>query len=98
MSSVDSGREGGVLLDAGAGNFALHADAFGRKTENYRVPGYPYLVAPGAVELPFATQPDGFNGRQPNSQTRSNEESVGGSISSKAVLPASPTTRNGLHA
>jgi iron complex outermembrane receptor protein len=29
--------------------------------------------------LPFATQPDRFNGRQPNSRTRSHEASVGGS-------------------
>jgi iron complex outermembrane receptor protein len=79
VSSVDNGREGGVLFDTGAGNFAFHADAFGRQTENYRVPSYPYLVAPDAAELPFATQPSGFNGRQPNSWTRSNEQSVGGS-------------------
>ena len=79
VSSVDNGREGGVLFDTGAGNFAFHADAFGRRTDNYRVPSYPYLVAPDAAELPFATQPSGFNGRQPNSWTRSNEQSVGGS-------------------
>jgi iron complex outermembrane recepter protein len=79
VSSFDNGREGGVLLDSGAGNFAFHGDLFGRQTENYRVPSYPYLVAPDPAELPFATQPGGFNGRQPNSGTRSNEFSVGGS-------------------
>ena len=79
VSSADNGREGGVLLDAGGGNVAVHADAFGRKTGNYRVPNYPYLAAPDPAELPFATQPGGFQGRQPNSQTRSNEASVGGS-------------------
>ena len=31
VSSVDRGVEGGILLDAGAGNFAVHADAYGRK-------------------------------------------------------------------
>ena len=76
---VDNGREGGVLFDTGAGNFAFHGDTFGRQTDNYRVPSYPYLVAPDPAELPFATQPSGFNGRQPNSWTRSNEFSVGGS-------------------
>src|SRR5581483_9246147 len=35
FSSVDRGVEGGVLLDAGGGNFALHADAYGRKTGDY---------------------------------------------------------------
>jgi iron complex outermembrane receptor protein len=79
VSSVDNGREGGVLLDTGGGNFAFHADAFGRRTENYRVPSYPYLVVPNPDELSFATQPGSFNGRQPNSGTRSNEASVGGS-------------------
>jgi iron complex outermembrane receptor protein len=66
-------------MDTGAGNFAFHADAFGRATDSYRVPAYPYLTAPDAAELPFATQPQAFNGRQPNSWTRSNEYSVGGS-------------------
>jgi iron complex outermembrane receptor protein len=79
VSSVDNGREGGVLLDTGGGSFAFHADAFGRQTGNYQVPSYPYLVAPDPGELPFATQPGSFNGRQPNSWTRSNEVSVGGS-------------------
>ena len=79
VSSVDNGREGGVLLDTGAGNFAFHADGFGRQTGNYRIPTYPYLVAPNPAESPFATQPGTFNGRQPNSWTRSNEASAGGS-------------------
>jgi iron complex outermembrane receptor protein len=69
VSSVDNGLEGGVLLDAGGGNFAFHADAYGRKTDDYRVPSYPYANAPG---LPF-------NGRQSNSSTRSTGGSVGGS-------------------
>ncbi len=68
-----------MLLDAGAGNFAFHADAFGRRTQDYRVPSYPYLTAPDEAELPFATQPGAFNKRQPNSWTRSDEASVGGS-------------------
>jgi iron complex outermembrane receptor protein len=79
VSSADNGRAGGVLFDSGAGNFAFHADAFGRRTDNYRVPSYPYLVVPDATELPFGMQPQGFNGRQPNSWTHSSEASVGGS-------------------
>jgi iron complex outermembrane receptor protein len=31
MTTVDNGLEGAVLLDAGYGNFAIHADAFGRR-------------------------------------------------------------------
>jgi iron complex outermembrane receptor protein len=39
VSSVDQGREGGVLLDAGGNNVAIHADAFARRTEDYAIPG-----------------------------------------------------------
>ena len=39
ISSVDLGREGAVLLDAGGNNFAIHADAFARRTEDYAIPG-----------------------------------------------------------
>ncbi|MBX9844778.1 MAG: TonB-dependent receptor [Xanthobacteraceae bacterium] len=74
-SSVDSGIEGAQIVDVGAGNFAFHGDVFGRKTRDYRIPSYPYL---GEVE-PFATTPGSFNGRQPNSGTRSDGWSVGGS-------------------
>jgi iron complex outermembrane receptor protein len=79
VSSVDNGREGGVLLDTGLANFAFHADGFARQTGDYRIPSYPYLAVPDPAELPRATQPGGFNGRQPNSWTRSNEFSAGGS-------------------
>jgi iron complex outermembrane receptor protein len=78
-TSVDNGLDGAVLLDAGAGNFAVHGDAFGRKAEAYRVPHYPYLAAPDPATAPNATQPGNFNGRQPNSALHNNGESVGGS-------------------
>src|SRR5207247_1209912 len=69
VNSVDRGVEGGVLLDAGGGHFALHADAYGRKTSDYYIPSYPYLFDP--------TKP--FNGHQPNSATRTDGASIGGS-------------------
>jgi iron complex outermembrane receptor protein len=69
VSSVDRGVEGGVLLDAGGGNFAVHADAYGRKASDYNIPGYPYLFD--------QTRP--VNGRQPNSSTQADGASVGGS-------------------
>ena len=47
VSSVDRGGEGGILLDAGGGNFAIHADAYGRKSGDYNIPSYPYLFDPG---------------------------------------------------
>ena len=38
-TSGDNGLEGGVLADAAAGNVAVHADAFGRTADDYRIPG-----------------------------------------------------------
>jgi len=78
-TSVDNGLNGSVLLDAGGGNFAMHADAFGRQTQDYRVPHYPYLTAPNPIDAPNATQPGAFNGRQPNSAARTDGQAVGGS-------------------
>jgi iron complex outermembrane recepter protein len=69
VSSVDRGVEGGILLDAGGGNFAVHADAYGRKASDYNIPGYPYLFD--------QTRP--VNGRQPNSAAQADGASVGGS-------------------
>ncbi|EIG58269.1 TonB-dependent receptor [Bradyrhizobium sp. WSM1253] len=70
FSSVDRGVESGVLLDTGGGNFALHADVYGRNTTDYSIPSYPYLAD--------QTRPV-VNGRQPNSATRSDGASIGGS-------------------
>jgi iron complex outermembrane receptor protein len=39
LSSVDNGRNGSALVEAGAGNFVVHADAFKRISEDYRIPG-----------------------------------------------------------
>jgi iron complex outermembrane recepter protein len=69
VNSVDRGVDGGILLDGGGNNFAVHADAYGRKTSDYSIPSYPYLNNP---TLPF-------NGRQPNSSTQSDGASIGGS-------------------
>ena len=71
VTTVDDGLDGAVILDAGAGNFAFHADAFGRRADDYRIPRYPYLP-PRDQTLPF-------NGRQPNSSMRADGQSVGGS-------------------
>jgi iron complex outermembrane recepter protein len=71
-TSVDSGLEGAVSLDAGAGNIAVHADAYGRRAADYRIPTYPYL-------FPDPVDPPAVGGRQPNSAFRSNGYAVGGS-------------------
>jgi iron complex outermembrane receptor protein len=69
VSSVDRGTEGGILLDAGGGNFAIHADAYGRRSGDYSIPSYPYLFD--------QTRP--VNGRQPNSAAQADGASIGGS-------------------
>src|SRR5882762_2274230 len=69
VSSVDRGVDSGILLDTGGGNFAFHADAYGRKASDYSIPSYPYLFDPAKP----------FNGRQPNSAMQANGASIGGS-------------------
>ena len=71
VTNVDRGLEGSVLLDAGKGNFALHADAHGRTAGDYRIPSYPYRDP--------ADQGLAFNGRQPNSSARSDGQAIGAS-------------------
>jgi iron complex outermembrane receptor protein len=61
--------DGAILIDTGGGNYALHADAYGRKATDYTIPSYPYLFDPAKP----------FNGRQPNSAAQGDGASVGGS-------------------
>ena len=86
LHQVDNGLDGAVILDAGAGNFAFHADAFGRRGDDYRIPRYPYLP-PRDQTLPF-------NGRQPNSSHRADGQSVGGSYVFDAGFVGVAVTRN----
>lgn len=69
FDSVNRGVEGGILLDGGGNNFAIHADAYGRNTSDYYIPGYPYRFD--------NTRPVGSH--QPNSATQSDGASIGGS-------------------
>lgn len=71
LTSVDRGLEGNVLLDAGQGNVAVHADAFGRSANDYRIPSYPYLFPPDPAPA--------VAGKQPNSALSSDGGSVGAS-------------------
>lgn len=88
VSSVDRGVEGGILLDAGGGNFAIHADAYGRKAGDYNIPGYPYLFD--------QTRP--VNGRQPNSASQADGASIGGSyIFDGGFIGAAITQNNSLY-
>jgi iron complex outermembrane receptor protein len=84
VSSVDRGVEGGILMDAGGGNFAVHADAYGRKAGDYNVPSYPYLFEPGRP----------FDGRQPNSAAQADGASVGGSYIFQGGFIGAAITQN----
>jgi iron complex outermembrane recepter protein len=88
VSSVDRGVDGGILLDTGAGNFAFHADAFGRKASDYDIPSYPYLFD--------HTRP--VNGRQPNSAMQADGASIGGSyIFTGGFIGAAITQNDSLY-
>ncbi len=84
VSSVDRGVDGGILLDTGGGNFAFHADAYGRKASDYSIPSYPYLFDP--------TKP--FNGRQPNSAMQADGASIGGSYIFQGGFIGAAITQN----
>ncbi len=87
-TTVDNGLEGGVLLDGAAGNVAVHVDAFGRRADDYRIPGYPYLFAPGRP----------FNGTQPNSAAHVDSESAGASwIFNEGFVGFAVTQNNALY-
>jgi iron complex outermembrane recepter protein len=88
VSSVDRGVDGGILIDTGAGNFAFHADAFGRKAGDYNIPSYPYLFD--------QTRP--VNGRQPNSSMQADGASIGGSyLFSGGFIGAAITQNDALY-
>lgn len=87
-TTADSGLEGAALVDAAAGNVAIHADAYGRTAQDYRVPRYPYLLD--------ATRP--FNGRQPNSALRTDGASAGASyIFDQGFVGAAVTQNDALY-
>ena len=88
VNSVDGGVDGGVLLDTGAGNFAFHADAYGRKAGDYSIPSYPYLF----------DRTKAFNGQQPNSSMQADGASVGGSyIFNGGFIGAAITQNDSLY-
>jgi len=88
VTSVDRGLESGLLVDAAAGNVAIHADAFGRRAGDYRIPSYPYLFD--------QTRP--FGGRQPNSAARTDGGSIGASyIFDQGFVGLAVTQNNALY-
>jgi iron complex outermembrane recepter protein len=84
VNSVDRGADGAILLDTGAGNFAFHADAFGRKSSDYYIPSYPYLFD--------RTRPVGSY--QPNSAAQADGASIGGSYFFQGGFIGAAITQN----
>ena len=39
LSTVDNGRNGAAIVEAGSGNFVVHADTFARSASDYSIPG-----------------------------------------------------------
>jgi iron complex outermembrane receptor protein len=39
FSSIDNGRDGSALVEAGSGNFVVHVDTFKRTADDYGIPG-----------------------------------------------------------
>ena len=61
VSTVDAGLEQAALVDVGQGNFALHADAHGRRASDYAIPSYPYLTPTDPAPLVFGRQPNSYH-------------------------------------
>lgn len=89
-TTVDKGRDGAALLDVGGGNFAIHADTWGRRNGDYQIPGYPYLLP---------EQPAPVVGRwQPNSAQQSSGGSIGGSyVFDRGFFGVAMTTFDSLY-
>ena len=79
-----SERSGAAMLEAGNGQFALHADMASRRTDDLKIPGYARSSRQRAVDDPAVEQP---YGRLPNSSSSSDSGAVGASLTSdKAYL------------
>jgi hypothetical protein len=55
--TVDNALENATLLDVGRGNVAFHMDVHGRRSSDYRIPGYPYPFPPDPPPPVFGRQP-----------------------------------------
>jgi iron complex outermembrane receptor protein len=87
-TSVDNGREGAVLLDAAGASVAVHADAYGRTADDYRVPRSPYRFDPARP----------FTGTQANAAVRTDGASAGASyIFNEGFVGAAVTQNNALY-
>ncbi|AUL18582.1 TonB-dependent receptor [Bordetella holmesii] len=72
-TSANNGRSGGAQVEAGNGNFALHADVYGRDTDALRIPGDARSARLRAAEPDVSSARD----RLPNSDGRDSGGAIG---------------------
>jgi iron complex outermembrane recepter protein len=77
VGSADRERSGAVVLEAGIGQFALHADAYQRNHRDVAIPGFSRSARQRALDDPGLEQ---SNGRLPNSFNQSEGGAIGGSM------------------
>lgn len=77
IGSVDRERSGAVVVEAGTGNFALHADAYRRNNRDLAIPDFARSSRQRALDDPALEQP---RGRLPNSFNQSEGGAIGGSL------------------
>lgn len=74
----DVARNASALVEAGNGQFAIHADAFARKTSDLHIPGFA-RSAPLRASQPLPEGETEASGRLPNTSAQQDGGSLGGS-------------------
>ena len=80
VGGAEGERGGAAMLEAGNGQFALHADGFWRATSDLQIPGFARSArqrALDAVQRPGLDQPFG---RAPNTPSRTDGGAIGGAF------------------
>ena len=77
LGGADDERSLGAVLEAGNGMLAVHADAFGRKTGDTRIPGFARSSRQRAIDAATVAQP---HGRIPNTNAKADGGSLGASV------------------
>ena len=77
-SSSNAAKQGAIALDAGANGFVLHADAFKRRTDDLKIPGFARSARLRSID-PLSDAEEA-HGRLPNSASDSNGGAIGGSF------------------
>jgi iron complex outermembrane receptor protein len=72
--SAANDRDGGIRVEGGNGHFAIHADMYGRSTDELHIPGYARSAQQRAIDSPDTPQP---YGRLPNSDGRDSGGALG---------------------